>query len=115
MAKQSKKEREEYKKSKRLLLGCICCAVSFFLLYALISASDTGIIGEALSNIMFNSFGASSYIIPVILFWFGILYFITSTILRTRIDLVLAIVSVTLSSVLFSLIKDIFNLKIILI
>lgn len=111
MAKQSKKEREEYKKSKRLLLGCICCAVSFFLLYALISASDTGIIGEALSNIMFNSFGASSYIIPVILFWFGILYFITSTILRTRIDLVLAIVSITLSSVLFSLIKDIFNLK----
>jgi len=39
------------------------------------------------------------------------LYFITSTILRTRIDLVLAIVSVTLSSILFSLIKSIFNLK----
>lgn len=111
MAKQTKKQLEEYRKSKRLLLGCICCAISFFLLYALISASDTGIIGEALSSIMFNSFGASSYIIPIILFWFGILYFITSTILRTRIDLVLAIVSVTLSSILFSLIKSIFNLK----
>lgn len=111
MAKQTKKQLEEYKKSKRLLLGCICCAISFFLLYALISASDTGIVGEALSSIMFNSFGASSYIIPIILFWFGILYFITSTILRTRIDLVLAIVSVTLSSILFSLIKSIFNLK----
>ena len=111
MAKQTKKQLEEYKKSKRLLLGCICCAISFFLLYALISASDTGIVGEALSSIMFSSFGASSYIIPIILFWFGILYFITSTILRTRIDLVLAIVSVTLSSILFSLIKSIFNLK----
>ncbi len=111
MAKQTKKQLEEYKKSKRLLLGCICCAISFFLLYALISASDTGIVGEALSSIMFNSFGASSYIIPIILFWFGILYFITSTILRTRIDLVLAIVSITLSSILFSLIKSIFNLK----
>ena len=111
MSKQTKKQMEEYKKSKRLLLGCICCAVSFFLLYALISASDTGIVGEALSSIMFSSFGASSYIIPVILFWFGILYFITSTILRTRIDLVLAVVSVTLSSILFSLIKNIFNLK----
>ena len=111
MAKQSKKELEEYKKSKRLLLGCICCVIAFFLLYALISASDTGIIGQALSNIMFNSFGASSYIIPIILFWFGILYFITSTILRTRIDLVLAVVSITLSSILFSLIKVTFNLK----
>ena len=59
---------------------------------------------------MFSSFGASSYIIPVILFWFGILYFITSTILRTRIDLILAVVSVTLSSILFSLIKNSFNL-----
>ncbi len=110
MARKNKKELEEYKKSKRLLLGCICCAVAFFLLYALISASDTGIIGEALSSIMFSSFGASSYIIPVILFWFGILYFITSTILRTRIDLILAVVSVTLSSILFSLIKNSFNL-----
>ena len=99
MARKNKKELEEYRKSKRLLLGCICCAVAFFLLYALISASDTGIIGEALSSIMFSSFGASSYIIPVILFWFGILYFITSTILRTRIDLILAVVSVTLSSI----------------
>ncbi len=111
MAKQSKKELEEYKKSKRLLLGCICCVLAFFLLYALISASDTGIIGQALSNIMFSTFGASSYIIPIILFWFGILYFITSTILRTRIDLILAVVSVTLSSILFSLIKATFNLK----
>ena len=111
MAKQTKKELEEYKKSKRLLMGCICCAISFFLIYALVSASDTGIIGEALSSIMFSSFGASSYIIPIILFWFGILYFITSTKLRTRIDLVLAVVSVTLSSILFSLIKNIFNLK----
>ncbi len=111
MAKQSKKELEEYRKSKRLLLGCVCCVAAFFLLYALISASDTGIIGEALSNIMFNTFGASSYIIPIILFWFGILYFITSTVLRTRIDLILAVVSVTLSSVLFSLIKVTFNLK----
>ena len=111
MAKQSKKELEEYRKSKRLLLGCVCCVLAFFLLYALISASDTGIIGQALSNIMFNTFGASSYIIPIILFWFGILYFITSTILRTRIDLVLAVVSVTLSSILFSLIKITFNLK----
>lgn len=111
MAKQTKKQLEEHRKSKRLLLGCICCAISFFLLYALISASDTGIIGEALSSIMFSSFGASSYIIPVILLWFGILYFITSSILRTRIDLVLSVVSVTLSSILFSLIKNIFNLK----
>ena len=111
MAKQTKKQLEEHRKSKRLLLGCICCAVAFFLLYALISASDTGIIGEALSTIMFSSFGASSYIIPIILLWFGILYFITSSILRTRIDLALAVVSVTLSSVLFSLIKNIFNLK----
>lgn len=110
MARKNKKELEEYRKSRRLLLGCICCAVAFFLLYALISASDTGIIGEALSSIMFSSFGASSYIIPVILFWFGILYFITSTILRTRIDLILAVVSVTLSSILFSLIKNSFNL-----
>ena len=60
---------------------------------------------------MFSSFGASSYIIPIILLWFGILYFITSSILRTRIDLALAVVSVTLSSILFSLIKNIFNLK----
>ncbi len=111
MAKQSKKELEEYKKSKRLLFGCIYCVVAFFLLYALISASDTGIIGQALSNIMFSTFGASSYIIPVILFWFGILHFITSTILRTRIDLILAVVSITLSSILFSLIKVTFNLK----
>ena len=111
MSKQTKKQLEEHRKSRRLLLGCICCAVAFFLLYALISASDTGIVGEALSNIMFSSFGASSYIIPIILFWFGILYFITSTILRTRIDLVLAVVSITFSSVLFSLIKNTLNLK----
>ena len=111
MAKQSKKELEEYKKSKRLLMGCVYCVLAFFLLYALISASDTGIIGQALSNIMFSTFGASSYIIPIILFWFGTLHFITSTILRTRIDLVLAVVSVTLSSILFSLIKVTFNLK----
>ena len=111
MAKQSKKELEEYKKSKRLFLGCVYCVIAFFLLYALISANDTGIIGQALSNIMFSTFGASSYIIPIILFWFGILHFITSTMLRTRIDLILAVVSVTLSSILFSLIKVTFNLK----
>ena len=81
------------------------------MLYALISASNTGIIGEALSNIMFNSFGAASYALPLILFWFGVLYFVTSTVLRTRIDLALATISVTLMSVLFSLIKQAFNLK----
>ena len=35
MAKQSKKELEEYKKSKRLLMGCIYCVLAFFLLYVL--------------------------------------------------------------------------------
>lgn len=109
--KKSKKELEEYKKSKRLLCGFLCCVASFFLLYSLISATNTGIIGEALSNIMLSSFGASSYLVPIILFWFGILCFITSTTLRTKIDLALAVVSVTLSSVLFSLIKNIFVLK----
>lgn len=109
--KRSKKEWEEYNKSKRLFFGCIYCVLSFFLLYSLISANNTGIVGEALSNIMFTSFGAASYIIPVILFWFGILCFVTSTTLRTRIDLALATVSVVLSSILFSLIKYTFNLK----
>jgi len=109
--KKSKKDLEEYNKSKRLLVGCICCITAFFLLYSLISASNTGIIGEALSNIMLSSFGTSSYIIPIILFWFGILHFITSTTLRIKIDLIFATISITLSSVLFSLIKNIFNLK----
>ena len=109
--KRAKKELEEYRKSKRLLFGCICCVAAFFLLYSLISASNTGIIGEALSNIMFNSFGAAAYIFPIILFWFGILYFITSTILRTRIDLALATICVTLSCILFSLVKNTFNFK----
>ena len=109
--KRAKKELEEYRKSKRLLFGCICCVAAFFLLYSLISASNTGIIGEALSNIMFNSFGAAAYIFPIILFWLGILYFITSTILRTRIDLALATICVTLSCILFSLVKNTFNFK----
>lgn len=109
--KKSKKELEEYNKSKRLLVGCICCAAAFFLLYSLISASNTGIIGEALSSIMLSTFGASSYIIPIILFWFGILHFVTSTTLRIKIDLAFAAISVTLSSILFSLIKNLFNLK----
>lgn len=111
MARQTKKELEEYKKSKRLLAGCIYCVVAFFLLYSLISTDNTGIIGMALSNVMFSSFGASSYIIPVILFWLGILHFFTSTTLRTKIDLLLATTSIILSSILFSLTKNTFNLK----
>ncbi len=109
--KRSKKEWEEYNKSKRLFIGCLCCVAAFFLLYSLISANNTGIVGEALSSIMFASFGAAAYIVPIILFWFGILCFITSATLRTRIDLALATVCVTLSCVLFSLIKNTFNLK----
>lgn len=111
MAKTKRKEDKEYKKSKRLFLGLLCCLTAFFILYALISANNTGIIGKALSNIMFSTFGSASYMLPIILFWFGILYFITSTILRTRIDLALAAASVTLTAILFSLIKQIFNLK----
>ena len=105
MAKTRRKEDKEYKKSKRLFLGLLCCLAAFFILYALISASNTGIIGEALSAVMFSCFGAAAYVIPVILFWFGIIYFITSSVLRTRIDSALAAISVTLTSVLFSLIK----------
>ncbi len=112
MAKTRRKEDKEYKKSKRLFLGLLCCLAAFFILYALISASNTGIIGEALSAVMFSCFGAAAYVIPVILFWFGIIYFITSSVLRTRIDSALAAISVTLTSVLFSLIKQVFNLKI---
>ena len=56
--------------TNRLLIGTVCAFLSFFLLYCLISAKNTGMIGEALSNIMMGVFGFGSYVIPAILLWF---------------------------------------------
>ena len=102
---------KEYKKSKRLLVGAIYCLFSFFLLYCLISKENTGIVGQAFYAIMVAIFGAASYVIPAVCLWFAIQHFKISTELRTRLDLILSILIITLVSSFFSLTKDTFNLK----
>lgn len=102
---------KEYKKSKRLLVASIYCLSSFFLLYCLISKENTGIVGQAFYAIMVAIFGIASYVIPLICLWFAIQHFKISTELRTRLDLILSILIITLVSSLFSLTKDTFNLN----
>ncbi|GAB1402602.1 DNA translocase FtsK [Elusimicrobiota bacterium] len=92
--------------TNRLLIGTICAFLSFFLLYCLISAKNTGMIGEALSGIMMSVVGFASYTIPAILLWFSILYFRLTLQLRTRLDLVFSVLTVVLFSVMFELFKS---------
>lgn len=104
------KQTKEDKKGKRFLLGVLFCALAFFVALSLISAETTGYAGKAISNILFQIFGDASYMVPFILFWFGTLYCVTSTILRNRVDTILAVSSVVLGSIFCYLFTDTFKI-----
>lgn len=108
--KAKSKQGKEENKGKRILIGILFCAAAFFVAYSFVSADNAGRVGHAVSNILFQVFGDASYMVPFILFWFGTLYCVTSTILRNRVDTILAISSVVLGSILCSLIEDSFDI-----
>ncbi len=97
--------------TNRLLMGTVCAFLSFFLLYCLVSAKNTGMAGQALYNIMINLFGNGAYAIPPLFLWFAILYFRISLQLRTRLDLAFSVFIVVLFSVLFELLKVYFRVN----
>lgn len=97
--------------TNRLLMGTVCAFLSFFLLYCLVSAKNTGMAGQALYNIMINLFGNGAYVIPPLFLWFAILYFRISLQLRTRLDLAFSVFTVVLFSVLFELLKVYFRVN----
>ncbi len=110
--KAKSKQNKEENKGKRILIGILFCAAAFFVAYSFISADNAGKAGQAVSNLLLQIFGTAAYMVPFILFWFGTIYCVTSTILRNRIDTVLALTSVALGSILCSFIKDSFDIRI---
>ena len=112
MVKQSKKELEEYKERKRLLKSCICFFVSIFIFISLLQVSITGIVGAGIKKILEECIGNSSYILSIIIFWFAILYLIKNINIRTRLDIILATISLVFSSIFLSLLNIFFKLPI---
>lgn len=112
MAKQSKKELEEYKERKRLLKSCICFFISGFIFISLLQVSITGVVGSGIKKVLEECIGNSSYILSVIIFWFAVLYLIKSINLRTRLDIIFATISLVFSSVLLSLLNIFFKLPV---
>ena len=112
MAKQSKKELEEYKERKRLLKACICFFISIFIFISLLQVSITGIVGNGIKTVLEECIGNSSYILSVVIFWFAILYLIKNINLRTRLDIIFATISIVFGSILLSLLSIFFKLPV---
>lgn len=108
--KAKSKQTKEDRKGRRFLTGVLFCAIAFFIALSLVT-NKAGEIGVVIYNVLFPIFGDASYMIPFILFWFGTIYCVTSTILRNRIDTILAVSSVVLGSILCSMCNKTFGLS----
>ncbi|MBN1823641.1 MAG: DNA translocase FtsK 4TM domain-containing protein [Endomicrobiales bacterium] len=89
------------KRDHRQLKGILLFAVSFFLAYCLVLPSQVGAVGTAVYNILAKIFGNASYLIPLIIFWFGLAMIRTSYQLRTRLDVIWSVLLMFLASTFF--------------
>jgi len=93
------------KNINRIFVATVYCIVAFLLTYCFVSTKETGIIGEALVNILLNIFGSASYAIPVLFLVAGIKRFIVSVKLMPKLEFVSSLFIVILLSVFLQLFK----------
>jgi S-DNA-T family DNA segregation ATPase FtsK/SpoIIIE len=109
MSRQKKSKKSEKNKNKDL-------AALFFVLAAFISAYsiflpyNSGIAGEAFSNVVFQILGAARYIVPIVLLWFFVLSAFTSLRTRNRLDFLWSTLAIASFSTLIISVNAVFGL-----
>lgn len=92
-------------------------AALFFVLATLISAyaiilpDNSGRVGEAFTNVLFQMIGTATYIIPIIFLWFFIIYISKSIELRKRLDFIWSIACLVSGAVLFAFMGPLFDIN----
>jgi S-DNA-T family DNA segregation ATPase FtsK/SpoIIIE len=98
-------------KVNREVLALFFALLSFLSAYVFIAPEKSGIIGHAFFVVMFSIFGTASYILPLMFFWYFIIYIKQSVRIRGRIDFIFALFSIVSLSILFESIKFVFKAK----
>lgn len=85
---------------------------AFISAYALVAPENSGIIGKAFSNVMFQMFGTAAYLLPLLLLWFFIIHIVKSIQLRERLDFIWSLACLISSTVLFTFAGILFEITV---
>ena len=89
--------------------GFLFLLSAFLIGYFFLLPDQSGALGKAVSNFSFLVFGNCSYLIPLVLAWFGIIHFNVSAYQpRPRLDLVFSLLFLLCSAAFFSLFGNAF-------
>ncbi|MDR3048317.1 MAG: DNA translocase FtsK [Elusimicrobiota bacterium] len=80
--------------------------IAFISAYAIVLPNESGIIGAAFSTLMFEIFGTSAYLFPIILLWYFIIYISKSFEIREKTDFLWSVLCIVSASVMFSPMKE---------
>jgi S-DNA-T family DNA segregation ATPase FtsK/SpoIIIE len=80
------------------LKGVILILVSFLMCYCLVIPAQSGALGQSIARVLFQVFGKSSFIIPLIVFWWGYSFLKSSLALQWRTNLIVSLIFLSISS-----------------
>ncbi|MCL2389486.1 MAG: DNA translocase FtsK [Elusimicrobia bacterium] len=101
--------RNSRQKNNNDFAALILLGAAFLCAYVLAAPYNSGIFGQAASNILTLLFGKAAWLLPLILVWFFILILKRSLVLREKLDIVLAFAVIVLGSTVSSLAAINFN------
>jgi S-DNA-T family DNA segregation ATPase FtsK/SpoIIIE len=104
-----KKKNKDKKNNSKEIAALLVFGAAFICAYFLI-VPESGKLGSAVSNILFQMFGAASYLLPVILTWFCVLILKKSLNFKERLDTVYAVLVLIFGAVVSSLLALNFNI-----
>ncbi len=105
-----KKEKRNNVSRNRELAALFFALAAFISGYAIVLPENSGMIGEAFSNIMSQIFGTAAYLLPLILLWFFIIHISKSIPLKERLDFIWSVSCLVSGAILFEFTGILFDI-----
>ncbi|MDR3243683.1 MAG: DNA translocase FtsK 4TM domain-containing protein, partial [Elusimicrobiota bacterium] len=106
-----KADKRKAPKKNRDIIALFFALTAFISAYAIIMPYESGIIGIAFSNLMFQIFGTAAYIFPIILLWHFVIYISKSMEIREKTDFLWSVLCIASASILFTPMRENFMLN----
>lgn len=106
----SKKEKNNNVSRNREFAALFFALATFISAYAIILPDNSGVIGKAFSNVLFQMFATATYLVPCILLWYFIIHISKAIELRERLDFIWSIACLVSGAVLFQFMGVLFDI-----
>ncbi|OEG69874.1 hypothetical protein ATZ36_00390 [Candidatus Endomicrobiellum trichonymphae] len=103
--KKAKNKKHNNSKKNREAAALFFALVSFLSAYAFIVPARSGILGRAVSAVMFVVFGTADYILPLIFLRYFIIHIMQSVELKEKLDFIWSVICIVSCSVLFEAVR----------